>query len=202
VKYSWAGRKTLNNRSIINLWPHFDLFRPKHLVPSFSFPPLDCAVTLSTKSENYTFSVCWLSIFAILQVSFVIMDANMSNAGETTPILGDYWHSIDSRSFMESDPILASASLLESSNIPSSPKLATSVGQIRVTSTITMPPDSPTTSSRSETYPSCNRRESFYRSRWPARFPYPMSPQYPVMPLYPYLLQRFGQVKICRADQT
>jgi hypothetical protein len=80
----------------------------------------------------------------------------MSNAGETTPLLGDYWQSIYSRSFIESDPILASVSLLESPNIPSSPKLATSVGQLGVTSTITRPPNSPAASSRSETYPSGN----------------------------------------------
>jgi hypothetical protein len=55
--------------------------------------------------------------------------------------------------------------LLELPITPSSPKMATSVGQLRVTSTITKPPNSPAATSRSETYPSGNRRVWFGQVR-------------------------------------
>jgi hypothetical protein len=49
--------------------------------------------------------------------------------------------------------------------IPSSPRLATPVVQLKVTSTIARPSGSPTFSSFSETFPSGSRREYFDRSR-------------------------------------
>ena len=69
---------------------------------SFSFPPLSCAVALSTRSENLHLASFGLSIFAALQVSFIIMDDNKVNAVDTTPLLGVYRDSLDSSSVMES----------------------------------------------------------------------------------------------------
>jgi hypothetical protein len=85
----------------------------------FSFPLLDCAV-ISTRNEIFQS----IALFGyVLQYSITDLDDNISNADDTTPLLKYFWEFLDSRSFVESDPILASPNLSESPNIPSSPWL-------------------------------------------------------------------------------